>query len=224
MVLPSIYTPPYNRRPSERSSDMSSTRLTRARTRAPRGGRIADSEFTTKRWRIHEFIDGFVLEDVWELPIAGDREDFGDTVSYFASDHDADENVIVRALFAARWRLGQLFGWDDERQQIGRRAASLRDALPEDLAARRGPDMADKPFRSVYLTEDEWVAEFSASIGHIVMHCGWVEGDGGTYYTQMASLVKRYGRFGGLYMSAIRPIRYWIVYPLWFRDLRKRRG
>lgn len=191
------------------------------RTRAPRGGRIPDSEFTSRPWRVHEIIEGFTLEDVWELPVSGGSDDFAALVRYATSEDNEDDSVIVRALFAIRWRLGQLFGWDDERQQVGRRAASLRDVLPADLRDRRGPDMATKPFRSVFLTDDEWTAEFSAAMGHIVMHCGWVERADGSHYAQMASLVKQYGLFGRLYMAAIRPIRYWIVYPLWFRDMRR---
>jgi hypothetical protein len=81
--------------------------------------------------------------------------------------------------------------------------------------------MATKPFRSVYLTHDEWTAEFSASMGHIVLHVGWVQHEDGSYYAQMASLVDEYGLFGRMYMTAILPLRRLVVYPLWFRDMRK---
>jgi len=77
------------------------------------------------------------------------------------------------------------------------------------------------PFRSVFLTRDEWAAEFSASMGHIVMHHGWVRGADGKYYSQMTSLVKPYGVFGKLYLAFIKPFRYLVVYPLQFRVIRQ---
>jgi hypothetical protein len=98
---------------------------------------------------------------------------------------------LVNWLFSVRWRLGKALGWDGERQQVGTRVESLRDQLPEDLRVRRGTDMELAPFRSVFLTDDEWTAEFSASIGHIVMHHGWVRGENGVRYSQMTSLVMR---------------------------------
>ncbi|MFG1796146.1 DUF2867 domain-containing protein [Nocardia sp. NPDC049149] len=185
--------------------------------------RIPDTEFTSRPWRIHEFIDGFVLEDVWAMPISGGPDDLSTVVEYATSDKNTSlsSNVVVRQLFALRWRLGKLLGWDSERQQVGKRAVSLRDGLPADLLAVRGPDMVTTPFKSVYLTHDEWVAEFSASMGHIVMHHGWVKKDDGTYYSQMTALVKPYGFFGKLYMASINPIRRLIVYPLQAKAIRR---
>lgn len=186
------------------------------------GKRIPDSEFSSRPWRIHEFTKDFVLEDVWELPVSGGPEDLAAVVRYGASEDNADQNPVVRLLFTLRWRLGKILGWDSKRQQVGKRVKSLRDKLPEDLLAVRGPDMETKPFKSVYLTRDEWTAEFSASMGHIIMHIGWVQREDGSYYAQMASLVDEYGVFGKLYMKSILPIRRLVVYPLWFRDMRKR--
>lgn len=183
---------------------------------------LPNSEFTSRPWRIHQLIDGFVLEDVWAMPISGGPDDLATMVRYATSDQNTDSNIVVRGLFALRWRLGSLFGWDSDRQQVGERVASLRDNLPEDLRAVRGPDMPTKPFQSVYLTHDEWTSEFSGAMGHIVMHHGWVQRADGSYYSQMASLVKTFGTFGKLYMHGIRPIRRLVVYPLWFREVRRK--
>ncbi|WP_231500068.1 DUF2867 domain-containing protein [Saccharothrix sp. NRRL B-16314] len=187
--------------------------------------RIPKEEFTSRPWRVHELLDdGFRIEDVWALPTPGGPDDLETLVRYAASadNETLTSNVAVRELFALRWRLGELLGWDKEEQQVGKRVASLRDNLPEDLLlGERGPDMALTPFKSVFLTHDEWTAEFSAAMGHIVMHHGWVQGEDGKHYSQMTSLVKTYGVFGELYMAAIKPVRYLVVYPLQFRSIRE---
>jgi Protein of unknown function (DUF2867) len=180
--------------------------------------RVPNSEFEKRPWRIHELLDDkFRVEDVWRLPTPGGPDDLATLAYYTASSENAvlKANAVVNFLFSARWKLGKLLGWDSERQQVGKRVESLRDHLPPDLlAGERGPDMQLVPFKSVFLTKNEWTSEFSAAMGHLVMHHGWVQDDDGTYYSQMTSLVKPYGRFGPAYMTAIKPFRYLIVYPL----------
>jgi hypothetical protein len=187
--------------------------------------RVPNSEFEDRPWRIHELLDsGFRVEDVWGCPTPGGPDDLSTLVRYAASAENATlrTSPAVRWLFSLRWKIGKLLGWDEEEQQVGKRVASLRDHLPEDLLrGERGPDMELAPFKSVFLTHDEWTAEFSASMGHIVMHHGWVQGEDGRYYSQMTSLVKPYGVFGKLYMAAIKPLRYLVVYPFQFRVMRR---
>jgi len=66
----------------------------------------------------------------------------------------------VRALFAIRWKLGQLLGWDAPDAGLGSRVPTLRDRLPMDLRdAPSGPDFDALPFTSLYLLDDEWAAE-----------------------------------------------------------------
>jgi hypothetical protein len=57
--------------------------------------------------------------------------------------------VVLRALFALRWKLGELFGWDQPGSGVGERVRSLRERLPADLlAAPRGPDLRAVPGRT----------------------------------------------------------------------------
>jgi hypothetical protein len=174
--------------------------------------RLPDEEHFSRPWRIHEVAPDFRLEDVWALPTPGAREDFVPFVEHFATADDAREHglraELSRALFALRWKLGEWFGWDDRPP-----AATLLDHLPADLLhGPRGPELANVPFRSLYLTEDEWAAEIVNRTVHGVLHMGWVP-DGDGYRGQMAVLVKPNGRFGAAYMRAIAPFRYAIVYP-----------
>jgi hypothetical protein len=176
---------------------------------------LPDSAHTSRPWRIHEIAQDFRLEDVWALPTPGGKDDFPRLVEQFAStDPSRSLPGPARALWALRWKLGDLLGWDDEEGGLGSRVPTLRDRLPADLRdAPRGPDSDSLPFSSVYLLEDEWAAEIANRTMHGVMHVGWVPERNGGYRGQMAVLVKPNGRFGSLYMAAIRPFRHLIVYP-----------
>ena len=84
----------------------------------------------------------------------------------------------------------------------------------------RGPDLTAVPFTSVYRTDTEWVAEMANRTVHAAMHIGWVPDASGTgYHGQMAVLVKPNGLFGRLYMAAILPFRYTLVYPALLRSI-----
>jgi hypothetical protein len=192
--------------------------------------RLPKTAHTSRPWRIHELTTDFVLEDVWKLPTPGGPDDLERLVQQFTSRGD-DSPVVLRALFALRWKLGALFGWDKPESGVGGRVRSLRERLPPDLLeAPRGPDLRAVPgreatagppiFSSVYQTHDEWVAELSNKTVHALMHIGWVADDSGPgYHAQMAVLVKPNGWFGKAYMAAIKPFRYAFVYPLLLRSI-----
>jgi Protein of unknown function (DUF2867) len=185
--------------------------------------KLPKSAHTARPWRVHEITKDFKLEDVWELPTPGGPDDLARLVHWFASDDDDDTffSGVFGALFALRWKLGELFGWDRPGSGVGERVRSLRERLPADLLeAPRGPDLRSVPFTSVYQTHDEWVAEMSNMTCHAAMHLGWVPDDSGTgYHAQMAVLVKPNGRFGRVYMAAILPLRRLFVYPSLLRRI-----
>ena len=192
--------------------------------------RLPDTAHTSRPWRIHELAPDFDLEDVWALPTPGDADDFPLLVEGFAAGDPAQSgSAPVRALFAIRWRIGELLGWDREDSGIGSRVPTLRERLPADLVeAGSGPRFDELPFRPLYLLEDEWAAEIANRTMHGVLHLGWVPGGSGGYRGQMAVLVKRNGALGTAYMAAIRPFRHLLVYPQMLRDIerewRERKG
>jgi hypothetical protein len=117
-------------------------------------------------------------------------------------------------LWAIRWKLGELLGWDSPESGLGGRVRTLRDRLPADLRdAPSGPQLSSLPFRPLYLLDDEFAAEIANKTMHGVMHIGWVADGAGGYHGQMAVLVKPNGLVGHAYMAAIRPFRHLIVYP-----------
>ena len=180
--------------------------------------RLPNTAHTSRPWRIHEFTRDFRLEDVWALPTPGGPDDFPRLVQRFASAGSSQgSSGAVRTLFAIRWKIGGLLGWDGPDAALGSRMPTLRDRLPADLHETPGPGL--HRFTSLYLLDDEWAAEIANRTMHGVMHIGWVPDGTGGYRGQMAVLVKPNGLFGTGYMAAIRPFRHLIVYPSMMRDI-----
>ena len=186
--------------------------------------RLPDSAHTSRPWRIHELTSGFRLEDVWALPTPGGPDDFGRLVRLIASGGLAQgSSRAARALFAIRWKVGALLGWDEPDAGHDREQSALRDRLPADLRdAPPGPGFGALPFTSLYLTGDEWAAEIINRTVHGVMHISWVPDQAGGYRGQMAVYVKPNGLLGTGYMAAIAPFRHLLVYPPVLREIGRR--
>jgi hypothetical protein len=179
--------------------------------------RLPNSAHSARPWRIHELTPDFRLEDVWALPTPGGPDDFPRLVQGIAAGDPArTSSGAARALWAIRWKLGGLLGWDEKAG-----TPTLRDRLPAELRDAPGPGFDALPFSSLYLLEDEWAAEVANRTMHGVMHIGWVADQTGGYHGQMAVLVKPNGLLGTAYMAAIRPFRHLIVYPQMFRQIER---
>jgi hypothetical protein len=185
--------------------------------------RLSASAHTSRPWRIHEIAPDFELEDVWGLPTPGGAGDFSRLVELAtALDASHSSSAAVRALFAIRWKVGELFGWDEPGAGAGLRVPTLRDRLPADLRDALPPPGFDAlPFDPLYLLDDEFAAEAANATMHGVLHLGWVPDGNGGYRGQLAILVKRNGRLGALYMAAIRPFRHLLVYPTMMREFER---
>jgi hypothetical protein len=181
--------------------------------------RLPSTAQTSRPWRIHELTHDFRLEDVWALPTPGGAGDFPRLVHLIASRDPAHGSPrSVRMLWAIRWKVGELLGW--ETPDADSKAPTLRDQLPEDLrAAASGPDFGALPFTSLYLLDDEWAAEIANRTMRGVLHVGWVPDGTGQYSGQLAVYVNPNGLLGTAYMAAIRPFRHLIVYPQILRQI-----
>ncbi|MFI2559602.1 DUF2867 domain-containing protein [Nocardia farcinica] len=190
--------------------------------------RLPRAAHTERPWRIHEIAPEFHLQDVWAFhaPGAG-PDDFASALKLLpGGDGTESGSAAVRFLFAVRWRLGALLGWDDPRTGLGTRVRSLRDRLPDDL--RQDPAETatpDSPFTTLYELHDEAALELANRTVHGIAHFGWVPVRDG-YELRMAVLVQPNGRFGRSYLAAIEPFRLLIVYPAmlrrWDRQWRQR--
>src|SRR3954454_3883254 len=186
-------------------------------------GMLAPEAHWRQPWRIHGIASEFELEDVWELPGRGGPDDeFPRVVEALTTAGPGSGSALTRLLFALRWKLGAVLGWDDERDGLGARVPSLRDRLPEALAATAPPGLGPRPFTPLYLADDEFAAEIANRTMHGVLHLGRVPDDRDGFRVQMAVLVAPNGLAGRAYMAAIRPFRHRIVYPALLRESEQR--
>ena len=176
--------------------------------------RLPNTEHMSRPWRIHEIAPDFRLEDLWDFPGRVGPDDFPRAIELLAAYDTAESSsAAVRALFALRWKLGALLGWDGDDDGLEARVPTLRERLPQDLRDGPAGPKPSLPFEPLYLTRDEWAAEIANRTMHGVLHVGWVEDGDGGHRGQMAVLVKRNGLFGAAYMALIKPFRHLIVYP-----------
>ncbi|SHG23898.1 DUF2867 domain-containing protein [Streptoalloteichus hindustanus] len=181
--------------------------------------RLPRTAHTAHPWRIHTLASDFRIEDVWALPTPGGPDDLPRLVRQMTSGEERFSGA-TQALFALRWKIGKLLGWDGPDSGLGARVRTVRDRLPADLRdAPRGPDLRAVPLTSVYLTDNEWVSELANRTVHTLMHIGWVPSEDGGHRGQMTVLVKPNGLFGKLYMAAIRPLRHHVVDPALVRKI-----
>lgn len=187
--------------------------------------RLPRSAHEEQAWRIATIAPDFEVEDVWALPVHGKQDDFPTLLKVMAHmSADDSPSRLSRILFGVRYKLGELFGWDDDEKLPipGEGATSLVGRLPEDLQGTTdGEDFGNLPFDPLYRTDREAAGEISNKTVHAMMHLGWVDKGDGNFQGQMAVLVKPRGRFGKVYMDLIKPFRYWIVYPALMRQIER---
>lgn len=196
--------------------------------------RLPNAEHECRPWRIHDLVPDFTLEDVWALPMRGGPEDFQDLLDLSGSFDPSDiESRPTRFLWSLRDRLGRWFGLGEisapvdgdapgELEIPGSTEISLRDRVPPDLRGTATDfDFGSLPFVPLYRTDREAAAELSNKTVHGVAHLGWVDLGDGVYEGRMAVYVKPRGAFGRAYMAAIKPFRYWIVYPAMMKQMER---
>ncbi|GAB3656265.1 hypothetical protein GCM10027589_15780 [Actinocorallia lasiicapitis] len=171
--------------------------------------RLPDTAHTDQPWRIHELTPDFRLQDVWAFRAPGSGpDDFPAMLAAIrAAGGPGTGAWPARLLFAARWKIGALLGWDTPQ---ARNVRMVRDRLPDDLRATPGD--TGRPFTPLYELGDESARELANKTVHAIMHLGWVPAVGG-HELRMAVLVKPNGLPGRLYMAAIAPFRHLVVYP-----------
>jgi hypothetical protein len=225
--LPRHHQAPAPRDASGASACAGPERLSR---RSPRGPgrevlrvRLPNTAHTSQPWRIHDLARDFRLEDVWALPTPGGPDDFQRLVQAIAAEDPSRASPrAVRTLWAVRWKIGELLGWEGPDAGLGSRVRTLCTRLPADLRdAPPGPGFSALPFSPLYLLGNEFAAEIANRTMHGVLHLSWVPDQVGGYRGQMAVLVKPNGLLGAAYMAAIRPFRHVIIYPALIRQVER---
>src|SRR5262245_64987022 len=84
--------------------------------------RISAEEFKQLPLRVHDFLAGVPLHDVWVIDLPRRRS--GITLDEFIRAAGAlpfRPSAIVRALFGIRFFIGRLLGWDRESHATGKK-------------------------------------------------------------------------------------------------------
>jgi len=184
-------------------------------------GRITPAEFRARPLRVHALLHDVPLEDAWAIPLPGGGEGRRvEDVRAAVVGGRRDAPSVVGALFWLRFRIGAVLGWD--RRRPGWDAESYVHRLsPEDRARSLvAPGTPDGSFVLLYRFEDEQLAELRNATVHGFASLSVRPVPGG-YLAYLGVFVRPVHRFTRLYMQAISPFRYFLVYPAIIRKMQR---
>lgn len=193
---------------------------------------ISIQEFERLPLRVHTFLAGVPLHDVWFVDLPRWRAGVTlDEVLRTANNCTLDmcgcsnssalftPSPPVRVLLNIRFFVGRIFGWDSEPATIVTFTSRLTDAdCSRSLIA---PGTRDGYFRVVYRFENEQLVELINRTAHAAAVSALVETPTG-YRFYFAVYVRNVSRFTPFYMALIDPFRKLIVYPSLLHSVRTR--
>src|SRR5215471_12083953 len=182
--------------------------------------RISTQEFKRVPLRVHDFLAGVPLHDVWVIDLPRRRP--GITLDEFMRAAGAlpfTPSPIVRALLGIRVFVGRLFRWDREPGATAKETFASR-LTTADLSRSLSPaGTREGPFRTVYRFENEQLLELVNRTAHAGALSALVE-TATAYRFYFGVYVQSVGRFTPVYMRLIDPFRKWIVYPSLLKSVR----
>ena len=181
---------------------------------------ISKQEFERLPLRVHDFLAGVPLHDVWAVDLPRTRS--GITLDEFlrtAGTRPFSCSAVVRVLMSIRLFVGRLLGWDreppaTERESFATRLTSADRSRSLALAGTR-----DGLFRVVYRFENEQLLEVINRTVHGAALSALVETPS-AYRFYFGVYVRSVNRFTPVYMALIDPFRKLIVYPSLLRTVR----
>lgn len=180
---------------------------------------ISTQEFERLPLRVHDFLAGVPLHDVWAVDLPRLRS--GITLEEFLRASGASPfrpSPVVRALLSLRFFVGGLFGWDRE-PDAGVRQTFASRLTTTDISKSLAPaGIREGPFRLVYRFENEQLLELSNRTVHAAALSA-LEETARAYRFYFAIYVKSVGRWTPVYMALIDPFRKLIVYPSLLRSV-----
>ena len=189
--------------------------------------RISPPKFFVQPLRVHSFLAGVALHDVWAVDLPAIRE--GITLQEFRrrtkrKDSAEELTLPTRLLIRLRILIGRIFGWDSERSETPKELFAER-LTSEDRArsavfagTREGILRREGSFRVVYSFENETLLELINRTVHAAVLSALVETSEG-YRFYLAIYVRKRGWITPLYMALIDPFRRWVVYPAILRQI-----
>src|ERR1044072_4167850 len=122
--------------------------------------RIPPQEFERLPLRVHQFLDGVPLHDVWAVDLPRTRS--GITLDEFlraAAGRPFRPSTIVRALLSLRFLAGRLLGWDREPAGTAAETFASRLTTAERAHTLTPVGARESLFRTVYRFENEQLLE-----------------------------------------------------------------
>jgi hypothetical protein len=183
---------------------------------------ISPREFGQVPLRVHDFLAGVPLHDVWAVDLPRVRA--GITLSEFlraTSSRVFTPSPAVRGLLAVRFFVGRLLGWDGEPDDRARETFAVRLTAADRSRSLAPVGTREGPFRLVYRFENEQLLEVVNRTAHAAALSALVETPD-AYRFYFGVYVRSVGRLTPVYMALIDPFRKWLVYPSLLRSVRTR--
>jgi hypothetical protein len=140
--------------------------------------RISTEEFERLPLRVHDFLAGVPLHDVWAVDLPQVRA--GITLNEFLNS--AREplrcSLAVRALVNVRFALGRVFGWDRKLGAQDLETFASRLTTSDRARTLTSPGKPEGIFRIVYRFENEQLLEIINRTAHAGAQCPRREGRG----------------------------------------------
>ena len=195
---------------------------------------VSTQEFERLPLRVHTFLEGVPLHDVWFVDLPHWRA--GVTLDDFlqrTSDGKLDRcgcsrssslltpSPLVRVLLEIRFFVGRFFGWDREPPATAWKSLATRLTDTDRSRSLTAAGTQDGFFRVVYRFENEQLVELINRTAHAAALSALVE-TATVYRFYLGVYVHSVSRFTPFYMALIDPIRKLIVYPSLLRSVRAR--
>jgi uncharacterized protein DUF2867 len=181
---------------------------------------ISTREFERLPLRVHDFLAGVPLHDVWAVDLPRIRS--GITLDEFlraAGSRLFRPSPVVRTLLNIRLFIGRILRWDGEPAPTVRATFATR-LTTADLSRSLAPaGTREGPFRIVYRFENEQLLELINRTAHAAALSALVE-TANAYRFYFGVYVCSVGRLTPVYMALIDPFRKVIVYPSLLHSVR----
>jgi hypothetical protein len=195
---------------------------------------VSTQEFERLPLRVHTFLAGVPLHDVWCIDLPRWRA--GVTLDEFlrtASNGKLDAcgcskssslftlSPLVRMLLDIRFFVGRFFGWDRDPPATAWEPFAIRLTDTDHSKSLVAAGTRDGFFRVVYRFENEQLLELINRTAHAAALSALVETPT-AYRFYFGVYVQIVSRFTPFYMALIDPFRKLIVYPSLLRSVRAR--
>ncbi len=183
---------------------------------------ISTQEFERLPLRVHDFLAGVPLHDVWAVDLPRTRS--GITLDEFlrtASTRLFTLSPVVRVLLNIRLFVGRLLGWDREPAATAWETFATRLTAVDRSRSLAPAGTREGLFRVVYRFENEQLLEVINRTDHAAALRALVETTD-AYRFYFGVYVHSVSRFTAIYMALIDPFRKLVVYPSLLRTVRAR--